>query len=314
MDTNKEMRRILNIYKHPSFINKYLNIKEIERLKHISYFCGMDYASNHFYDFKFYISRYDHSLNTAYVTYHLTHDKEKAIAALLHDIASPCFSHVIDYMNKDYLTQESTEAKTKEIIVNSKELMAVMEKDNINIDKVFSYLDNSIVNNNRPKLCADRIDGIILPSLAWLKIININEAIKLYRSIDIVINEDNEEEIALKNNEALEKMVLLNNLINKETHKEYDIYLMDLLANIVASLLNDEVIKYDDLYVLKEYQLIMIIENYCRKKPDINALWHEFRYGISIDKKMNIEVKQRNINPILKLDFKEIKRYNIIGD
>ncbi|MBO4246034.1 MAG: HD domain-containing protein [Bacilli bacterium] len=314
MDTNKEIRRIQKIFKRPSFINKYLNIKEIERLKHISYYCGMDYASNHFYDFKYYVSRYDHSLNTALVTYQLTHDKEKTLAALLHDIASPCFSHVIDYMNEDYVTQESTEEMTRDIIRECDELIASFKLDNISVDKIFEYLENSIVNNKRPKLCADRIDGIIIPGLTWLQIINADEAIKLYKSIDTCINEDGEEEICINNEASIKSLIAINDAVNSETQKDYDIYLMNLLAMIVKTLLEDEVIKYNDLYILKEYELIMKIEQHCRKKPDFNALWHEFRYTNSINNPYHIEVKQRSINPLLKLDFKEIKRYNKLGD
>ena len=35
------------------------------------------------------------------------------VAALLHDIATPVFAHVIDFLNNDYEKQESTEAETK---------------------------------------------------------------------------------------------------------------------------------------------------------------------------------------------------------
>ena len=100
----------------PTFIKKYLDVPSLTRLKNVGYFCGMDYASKNIYNFKEYITRYDHSLSTALLTFKLTKNKIETLAALFHDIATPCFSHVIDYMNKDYENQESTEEYTSEII------------------------------------------------------------------------------------------------------------------------------------------------------------------------------------------------------
>ena len=79
----------------------------------------MDYASKEIYDFKEYVTRFDHSLTTALLTYKITKNKTYSLAALFHDVGSPCFSHVIDYMNKDYKNQESTEEYNEKIITRS---------------------------------------------------------------------------------------------------------------------------------------------------------------------------------------------------
>ena len=104
----------------PEFLNKYLNVPCLKRLKKICYFCGMDYASKHIYNFKEKITRYDHSLTVALLTWKCTRDKKATLAGLFHDIATPCFSHVIDYMNKDYANQESTEENTEKILKKNK--------------------------------------------------------------------------------------------------------------------------------------------------------------------------------------------------
>ena len=105
---------MLGIEEMPEFLIKYLSVPSLVRLKKIGYFCGMDYASKDVYDFQEVISRYDHSLTVALLTWKLTKNRIKTLAALFHDISTPCFSHVIDYMNKDYANQESTEEKTEE--------------------------------------------------------------------------------------------------------------------------------------------------------------------------------------------------------
>lgn len=100
----------------PDFLIKYLETPSLLRLKKVGYFCGMDYASKDIYDFREYISRHNHSLTVSLLVYKLTKNKKATLAGLFHDIATPCFSHVIDYMNEDYEKQESTEEYTEEIL------------------------------------------------------------------------------------------------------------------------------------------------------------------------------------------------------
>ncbi len=146
----------------PNFLQKYLTVPSLIRLKNIGYFCGMDYASKHIYNFKEQISRYDHSLTVSLLTWKFTKDRKATIAGLFHDIATPCFAHVIDYMNKDYENQESTEEYTEEIIKNDEKLQKYLREDKLLSEDIINFKKYTIVDNDRPKLCADRLDGIIL--------------------------------------------------------------------------------------------------------------------------------------------------------
>ena len=51
---NNELYRLYlsNICEIPDFLNKYLKVSSLTRLKGIGYFCGMDYASKNIYNFK----------------------------------------------------------------------------------------------------------------------------------------------------------------------------------------------------------------------------------------------------------------------
>ena len=191
-------KKLLGIDNIPNFLEKYLLDPKILRLQKIGYFCGMDYASDDIYDFKETITRYDHSLTVALLTYKLTGDKEATLAGLYHDIATPCFSHVIDYMNKDYENQESTEAYTEMILRDDLYLESCLKEDEIDIEGIINFKNYSIVDNNRPKLCVDRLDGIILTAISWTKSID-KEAIKrIIDNIEIYVNEDKEPEIGFK--------------------------------------------------------------------------------------------------------------------
>ena len=102
----------------PSFLVKYLSSPSLLRLKNVGYFCGMDYASKEIYNFKENITRYDHSLTVSLIVYRLTNDKRATLAGLFHDIATPAFKHCVDFLNVDYMNQESTEDLTKMLIEN----------------------------------------------------------------------------------------------------------------------------------------------------------------------------------------------------
>lgn len=244
----------------PSFLVKYLNCPSLIRLKDIGYFCGMDYASHDIYDFKEEITRYNHSLTTALLVYKLTKDKKQTIAGLFHDISTPCFSHVIDYMNKDYEKQETTEAFTKDILRNDLYLLKFLKEDNLSIIDIEDFKNYSIVDSKRPKLCADRIDGIILNSIGWTKNITKKDIKDIVDNLKIYKNEDNEIEIGVKKIEIANKILSFNKAINEECHSNYDNYMMQLLADITKYALNKNYFTYNDLYIKTEKEIFTILE------------------------------------------------------
>ena len=59
---------------YPYFLDKYLDVKTLKRLKYITQFCGCDYTK--LYRPRFLFTRYDHSLVVAHMFWHFTHDKK----------------------------------------------------------------------------------------------------------------------------------------------------------------------------------------------------------------------------------------------
>lgn len=300
MKTKKDIYEYINnIIEIPEFLNKYLRLRIMTRLKKIGYFCGMDYASKNIYKFKYKITRYDHSLSTALLVWKLTSDKKQTIVALLHDISTPCFSHVIDYMNKDYINQESTEEKTEIIIKSSKKLKKLLKSDNLTIDDILDFKQFSIVDNKRPKLCADRLDGIIMNNLSWSKKLKIEEVKNIIDDLKIFTNEDNELEIGFKSIEIAKKIHELNNIIDDLCHSKEDNYMMELLANITKYLIDNNIIQYDDLYKITEEKLFSIMNSTISE--ELKEMLYLFR-NIKIDEiiisKMPT-IKKRSINPLI---------------
>lgn len=242
---------ILDYENRPDFLNKYLETPCLVRLKKIGYFCGMDYASKDIYRFKEYITRYDHSLTVALLTWKCTKSKEATLAGLFHDVATPCFSHVIDYMNKDYQNQESTEQYTEKILRNDLYLAKCLEEDNIPIEDITDFKKYSIVDNNRPKLCADRLDGVILTGMAWTKNVEHQDIENIINDIEIYNNE-----IGFKSKDVANKVLEVSESIDTYCHSKEDNYMMELLADITRQGINEKVITYEELYTSTEENLI----------------------------------------------------------
>lgn len=285
----------LNYDEMPEFLSKYLECATLTHLRNISYFCGMDYASKDVYDFKEKITRYDHSLSVALLTWNLTYNKVATIAGLFHDAATPCFSHAIDYMNGDYEKQESTEELIDVKLKTDKWLNRCLNMDYISIEDIINFKNYSVVDNKRPKLCADRMDGIILTGMSLTKSINEQDIDNIIDNIKLYKNENNEDEIGFRDEQVAKTVVDANNEINAFFHSKDDYYMMELLAKMTKYAIDNNYIKYIQLYTYNEQEMF--------------DLFHEVN-----DYKLNEyleEFKNMKKDDIPKIKMKKIKVHNI---
>ena len=283
----------------PSFLEKYIELDIFQRLKDISFLCGMKYASKDMYDFSCDISRYDHSINVAKVTWHFTRDRKATIAALFHDIATPVFSHVIDVMNGDAVKQESTEEKTYEILSTCEKLQQLLYEDGIRLEDICDFKKYTIVDLERPKLCADRLDGTLSTAMAWANIADARSCEYILKSLIVEKNEDSEEELAFDNYQAASYFKEISDMVNKLTHSKEDKYMMNLLARVVRRCIELKLFRYDDLFVMTEHQVIDIIEGNVKNDIDLLDLWIEFKTTSDVGEHMNYETKEKIINPLI---------------
>lgn len=150
----------------PPFLNKYLNTVTMRRLIHVTQFCGSDYTR--LFNPRFKYTRFHPSIICALIVWHFTHDKKETIKALLHDIGTPCFAHTIDFVFHDTLKQESSERKPSELAKEDKELMGYLKEDGIEVCELDDLSDCHILENKNPRLCVDRLDGVLHTSYIWL--------------------------------------------------------------------------------------------------------------------------------------------------
>jgi hypothetical protein len=283
----------------PEFLIKYLECPSLIRLKKVGYFCGMDYASKDIYDFREYISRYDHSLTVSLLVYKLTKNKKETLAGLFHDVGTPSFSHVIDYMNKDYEYQESTEEFTEKIIMSDDYLLTCLKEDDISPDEIINFKRYSVVDNNRPKVCADRIDGVILTGIGWTKNISKDDISRIVSDLSLYKNEDGEDEIGFSKLEVAKRVLEISESIDEYCHSIEDNYMMELLAIITRLAIDRGYITYDNLYYFDEEKIFSILNEI--DDLELQSLLIKFK----TIKKEEIElielppIKKRKLNPIV---------------
>ena len=284
----------------PEWLNKYLDLDILNRLQDISVLCGMEYASHDIYNFAFSISRYEHSLNVALITWYLTHDKNATLGALFHDASSPVFSHCVDYMNGDYINQESTEEKTDEILLSSDDLQRYLRQDNVPLENVIDFKQYSVVDLPRPYMCADRLDNCIGVGMAWSKKLTYDDAKRILESIRLTLNENGIYEISFNDEQAANIIYEVNNDINALTHSNSDTYMMLLVSKIIKKLILLNLVTYDDLYKLKEKDIIDILEDNNHLDVELEQLYNEFK---TIKEAPVIEqpvIKDKILNPLVK--------------
>ena len=137
---NLEIQEYLKILSkdYPKFLEPYLKTEEMKRLRGISMVSAGEHTK--LLETKYFHTRYEHSIGVALIIWNFTKDKKQTLAGLFHDISTPSFSHVIDYLHGDYKKQETTEGLTKLFIENSVEIMQLLKKDGIKLEEVIDYI------------------------------------------------------------------------------------------------------------------------------------------------------------------------------
>ena len=284
----------------PEWLNEYIDTKELLSQQYISVICGTIYSD--LFESDFFFSSLDHSVAVALIVWHFTHDKKQTLSGLFHDIATPVFKHCVDFLNGDYMTQESTEDLTTEMIKNSEEIMALLKRDKINIEEVDNYHLYPIADNDTPKLSADRLEYSLSNALFTYKLLDFESIKKIYDDIEIQSNEENEIELGFRTKKIARNFVKVTSRLSVIYREDRTRYSMQLLADILKRLSNENKISKKDLYKLKESDVISIIEN--SKYNNIFNIWKNAK-KVKVSKEEPKDVyyvhhgaKVRYINPL----------------
>ena len=255
----------------PDFLREACETDALLRLKSVGMNCGCEYADFPRFRALAPYSRFDHSLGVALIVWRHTRDKKQAMAGLLHDVATPVFAHVVDFLKGDYLTQEATEAGTEARIYASNELCAVLKKHRLTVDEVKDYHRYPVADNNSPRLSADRLEYSLgnMKNYGFAKYSTVE---LLYRDIAVGTNEYGETELVFTHLEQASAFAALALQCGKVYVCDEDRYAMQRLAEVLADALRAGVITPDDLNTTEP----QIIKKLTADQAAAQS-WREFR-------------------------------------
>ena len=316
-ETIKEYFKVLSD-EIPDLLYDYINTPAMQRIGKIGCGCGTDYTK--IFNNKFFYSNLDHSIGVALIICNFTKDKKQTIAGLFHDISTPVFKHCIDFMNGDHETQESTEELTTYMIKNSKEIMELLERDNIKVNEVDDYHIYPIADNDTPKLSADRLEYTLANGLYFKVVWDVEKIKEIYSNIEIQINEDGIRELGFKEKNIAEEFIDGASQLWPLWVSNEDKLAMQFLADTVKKMSEENLLNRKDLYTLSEKEVIDKIENCTNEK--ISKCFKLFRNSTKIAESdspvfdkycVSITAKRRYIVPLVEY-ANSYKRVNDISD
>ncbi|MBR1802517.1 MAG: HD domain-containing protein [Clostridia bacterium] len=273
--------------------------------------CGTLYTK--VYNDKYFYSTLTHSVAVALIIWYFTQDKKQTISGLFHDIATPTFKHCIDFMNRDSEHQESTEERTEQIIRDSKEIMKLLERDNIKVEEVSDYHIYPIADNDTPRLSADRFEYTLSGGLYQVKVFELKDIEKYYNNIIIAKNEDGIDELSFQDIKLCENFINDISKLWPRWVEDEDRLCMQFIADIVKSMNTKNYITVDDLYKFSEQDILQLIQN-CEDSYIKNAFMNfqnatrDSVYKSDIPNNeiycTSVKGKKRYINPLVCLDDK----------
>ena len=284
---------------YPEWLDEYIKTERMQKQKDISVTCGKIYAK--LFDYQEY-SSLEHSIAVALIIWNFTHDKKQTLSGLFHDIATPVFKHCIDFLNGDYMNQESTEELTKTTIEESKDIMKLLKRDNINIEEVCDYHIYPIADNDTPKLSADRLEYSLSNDLIVFRTNTLEEIKEIYNDIEIQTNEDGIIELGFKTKKIARKFVKNTSRLSMCYRDDVTRFYMQAIADILKKVSQDGLITKEDLYELKESEVIDIVKK--SKYNDVfKKLTNETKVNVSKEEPKDIYyvkhgAKVRYIDPL----------------
>ena len=308
-DETRKYYKILS-EEFPDFLSEYIETPAMLRLDGISMFPGGDHTK--ILKIKNFNSRLKHSIGVALIVWNFTKDKKQTLAGLFHDISTPAFSHIVDFMNGDYLNQESTEDLTKYMIENSKEIMELLNRDGLKVEEVCDYHMYPIADNDTPMLSADRLEYTFSDGLEIEGIFDLDKVNRAYKDLSVLKNEKNEIEIGFNNLEIAEEFIYNANKLWLLISGGNEInFIMQFWTDYLKISMNNGYIQEKDLYEMSEFEIIEKIKKQADDKM-INIL-EKFQNSIEIGRSntevkdkycVSIKAKKRYINPLVNINGK----------
>ncbi len=254
----------------PPFLRALAATAPMLRLRWVGMNCGCEYTAFPQFAGCGVYNRYLHSLGVGAIVWHFTGDAAQAAAGLLHDISTPVFAHVVDFLHGDHLRQESTEALTHACIARSAPLQRVLEQWGLTTAQVDDYHRYPVADNDTPRLSADRLE-YTLSNLLYYRFATAQEVADYYRDLTLLSGEDGAPELGFATPQVGCAFALAALRCAHVYVAPADRFAMQSLADLLRYALQEGVLTPDDLYTT-EPQVIQKLSAH----PATAARWRRF--------------------------------------
>lgn len=236
----------------PDWLDEYIYTSKLQQQAYVSCTCGKKYAK--MFNFIGEYSSLEHSVAVALIIWNFTKDKKQTLSGLFHDIATPAFKHCVDFLNGDYMNQESTEDLTTYFIKNSEDIMALLNRDGIKLEEVCDYHMYPIADNDTPFLSSDRLEYSMSNGAILYGGCTLEDVREMYNDIEVQHDENGVIELGFKTQAIAEKFVEITSKLSIQYRDDETRYYMQFVADLFKRLSN--VLSKQDLYILKEYEVV----------------------------------------------------------
>ncbi|MBR4907125.1 MAG: hypothetical protein IKZ44_09800, partial [Clostridia bacterium] len=255
----------------PAVIRDCMDAPCVQRLRDVGMNCGCEYTSFPRFAGLLPYSRFDHSVGAALIVWHFTHDEKQAAAGLLHDVATPVFAHVVDFLRGDYLVQESTEDGTRAAIEADETLQTALKRYGLTTDDVFDYHRYPIADNDSPRLSSDRLE-YTLGNLLNYRIRTPEEVQAFYAGLSVGTNEDGAPELVFSAASIAEDFAFASLACSRIYVSDEDRYAMQMLSELLRDAIALGVLSETDLHTTEPQVIGKLLD--C--EPTAKA-WRRYR-------------------------------------
>ena len=309
---------------YPDFIDKYLALPILARLKGVGLLCGTDWTK--LYKNRFHYSRLDHSVGVALIIWHFTHDKAQTLAGLFHDASTPVFSHVSDFRKGDALTQTATESDNERLLKNDAALCELLADDGLTVDQICDYHIYPVADNEIPQLSADRLEYMFPSGMALDGSWDLPSIERAYNDIVVLKNEEGQDELGFKTLEIAEdycrRFCMIGHILQLNENK-LTLHMLGQIMNMAVEL---GVLHEDDFMNKSEREIMDVLDDVFPAVPELvegvegplanlSRLYRTFRIMTSIEHTdhalpqeeyfcVSLNVKQRYIDPLVAMPTK----------
>lgn len=312
-DFAAEYHRIL-CPEFPDFLQDYISLPLMQRLDGAGLLCGTDWTP--LFHNKFFYSRLDHSVGTALIAWNFTRSRAQSLAALLHDVSTPAFSHAWDFRNGDAASQRSTERLNKKMISENRPLQELLNRDGIQLKEVNDCRLYPVAENEIPLLSADRLEYMYPSGAALAGIWSLDEIRKNYSCIAVLQNERGQDELGFTDEEQClvyaRKFIECSMILQRNEDK----VAMQLMADILREAEKISLAAESDFYEKSERTLMELFSSFAAEHPGahFSKLFRTFCGMKKIIRSENavpslycvsVEVKRRYVNPLVQLKGKK---------